>query len=78
MKKLKNISFKIQKEFTAGATILRSKNAYKYCAPIGFLNQFFRFVKFFLISSFLIFLSCANTHNLLENKQPSAKAKYMF
>lgn len=42
------------------------------------MNNFFGFVKIFLISSFLIFLSCAKTHDLSKNKQPSVKAKYIF
>lgn len=42
------------------------------------MNNFFRFVRIFLIGGFLISLSCANTHNLSEKKQPSVKAKYIF
>jgi hypothetical protein len=42
------------------------------------MNNSFGFVKIFLIINFLIFLSCANTHDLSKNKQPSVKAKYIF
>jgi hypothetical protein len=42
------------------------------------MNKNLRFFKIFLISSFLIFLSCTNTHNLSEKKQSSGKARYIF